>query len=50
MERDIRQEYSERGEEANLKVIKVNATLNNSENKFQAKFCEALGLSSSGSN
>ena len=50
VERDIRLEYMERGEEANLQVIKVNATLNNSENKFQAKFCEALGLSSSGSN
>ena len=31
-----------------LKVIKVNGTLNNSENKIQAKFCEVLGLRSEG--
>jgi len=28
----------------NIKVIKVNSTLNNSENKIQTKFCEAFGI------
>ena len=30
--------------EFNLKVIRVNSTMNNSEPKMQMKFCEALGL------
>ena len=32
------------GDDYNIKVVKVNSTLNNSENKIQNKFCEALGL------
>lgn len=41
LEEDIRNEMDD---PENLKVIKLNSTLNNSENKIQAKFCEALGL------
>lgn len=42
LENDIRLEME--NPDQDLKVIKVNATLNNSENKIQTKFCEALGL------
>ena len=41
VESDIRRQM---GFENELKVIRVNSTLNNSENKIQAKFIEALGL------
>ena len=34
----------DQNKEFNLKAIRVNATMSNSEPKFQAKFCEALGL------
>ena len=40
-EREIR---AMAGDDYNIKVVKVNSTLNNSENKIQNKFCEALGL------
>jgi len=32
------------GHDVNLLVVKVNSTLNNSENKIHSKFFEALGL------
>ena len=45
VENDIRQEMEEKTNDPdNIKVIKVNSTLNNSENKIQTKFCEAFGI------
>ena len=35
---------SKQNDEFELKVIRVNSTMNNSEPKIQMKFCEALGL------
>lgn len=32
------------GDDAQLQVIRVNSTLNNSENKIQQKFMDVLGL------
>ena len=41
LESDIRAEVADPDK---LKVIRLNSALNNSENKIQKKFCEALGL------
>lgn len=42
IENDIRKELDD--PQQNLRVIRLNSALNNSENKIQAKFCDALGL------
>jgi hypothetical protein len=44
VEKDIIEYMQKENEEFELKVIRVNATMNNSEPKIQMKFCEALGL------
>lgn len=41
VEHDVRDKFYE---DSNLLVIKINSTLNNSENKILSKFFDALGL------
>ena len=44
VEQDIQSYMQSKNKDFNLRAIRVNATMSNSEPKFQAKFCEALGL------